>query len=56
MFGWTALAEAEHARAVSGPDRDERWTTALARCDEFGLVYYAAYARYRLAEALLEEG
>jgi DNA-binding CsgD family transcriptional regulator/tetratricopeptide (TPR) repeat protein len=53
---WVALAEAEHARAVAGPDRAERWTTVLNRCDEFGLAYYAAYARYRLAEALLADG
>ena len=53
---WVALAEAEHARAVGGPDRTERWTAALARCDEFGLAYHAAYARHRLAEALLDDG
>ena len=53
---WTVLAEAEHARVVGGSDSVERWTTAVARCDEFGLAYLAAYARYRLAQALLDDG
>ena len=51
---WTALCEGEHARVIDATDRAERWTTAVARCDEIGLVYYAAYARYRLAQARLD--
>jgi DNA-binding CsgD family transcriptional regulator len=53
---WLSLAEAEHARARSAPDVVERWTTATASCDEHGLAPHAAYARYRLAEALLAAG
>jgi DNA-binding CsgD family transcriptional regulator/tetratricopeptide (TPR) repeat protein len=53
--GWTALAEAEHARCLDTSDRAERWTAAVARCDEFGMVYYAAYARYRLAQTRLDD-
>ena len=53
---WVMLAEAEHARAVGSPERADRWKTVLDRCDEFGLAYYAAYARYRLAEASLDDG
>ena len=56
LAAWTVLAEAEHARVVGGSDNVRRWTTAVARCDEFGLAYYAAYARYRLAQALLDDG
>ena len=56
VAAWTVLAEAEHARVVGASDRAERWTTVIARCDEVGLVYYAAYARYRLAETLLADG
>jgi DNA-binding CsgD family transcriptional regulator/tetratricopeptide (TPR) repeat protein len=51
---WTALAEAEHARCLDVPDRDERWTAAIARCGGFGMIYYAAYARYRLAQTRLD--
>jgi len=53
---WTVLAEAEHARVVDASDRAERWTTAVARFDEFGMVYFAAYARFRLAQTLLDDG
>ncbi|MFO7960974.1 MAG: AAA family ATPase [Nitriliruptoraceae bacterium] len=53
---WLVLAEAEHARVVDAADRAQRWSTVVARCDELGLVYYAAYARYRLAQTLLDEG
>jgi DNA-binding CsgD family transcriptional regulator/tetratricopeptide (TPR) repeat protein len=53
---WTVLAEAEHARAVHALDSLERWTTVIARCDEVGMVYFAAYARYRLAQTLLDDG
>ena len=52
---WLALAEAEHARATGAADAVERWATAVERCDELSLVYHAADARYRLAEALLAE-
>jgi DNA-binding CsgD family transcriptional regulator len=53
---WLSLAEAEHARGRSAPDVVERWTTATARCDEQSLVPHGAYARYRLAQALLAAG
>ena len=53
---WMALAEAEYARATGAPDAVDRWTTAVQRCDELSLVYHAADGRYRLAEALLEQG
>ncbi len=53
---WTVLAEAEHARAVGASDSLERWTVAVARSDELGMVYFAAYARYRLAQTLLDDG
>jgi DNA-binding CsgD family transcriptional regulator len=53
---WMVLAEAEHSRVVDGADRVGCWATAVARCDEFGLAYDAAYARYRLAQALLSDG
>lgn len=50
---WVALADAEHARATGAPDAVDRWAAAQARCDELRLAYYAAYARYRHAEAVL---
>ena len=53
---WTALVEAEHARVLDASDKAERWTTVIARCDELEMVYYAAYARYRLAQTRLENG
>jgi DNA-binding CsgD family transcriptional regulator/tetratricopeptide (TPR) repeat protein len=53
---WTALAEAEHARVLNASDRAERWSTVLTRCDELEMVYYAAYARYRLAQTWLDRG
>jgi DNA-binding CsgD family transcriptional regulator len=53
---WLSLAEAEHARGSSAPDVVERWITATARCDELSLAPYGAYARYRLAQALLASG
>jgi len=49
------LAVAEHARAVGGSHRVERWATAVARCDEFGMPCCTAYARDRLARALLDD-
>ena len=56
VAAWRVLAEAEHARAVGASDRAERWTASVARCEEFGMIYYAAYARFRLAQALLDDG
>jgi DNA-binding NarL/FixJ family response regulator len=53
---WLSLAEAEHARARSAPDVVQRWIAATARCDEHSLAPYGAYARYRLAQALLASG
>ncbi|QBI20566.1 helix-turn-helix transcriptional regulator [Egibacter rhizosphaerae] len=51
---WLALAEAEYARVVGAPDEVDRWGAAVARCDELGLVYHGAYARYRQAQAVLD--
>jgi tetratricopeptide (TPR) repeat protein len=56
VAAWMSLVEAQHSRVVGGADTVERWTTAVTRCDEFGLVYQAACARHRLAEALLDAG
>jgi DNA-binding CsgD family transcriptional regulator len=53
---WLALAEAEHARLTAPTDAPERWSIATARCDQLGLVYHAAYARFRQAQALLDRG
>jgi DNA-binding CsgD family transcriptional regulator len=53
---WVSLAEAEHARARSAPEAVQRWTAATASCDEHALAATGAYARYRLAEALLAAG
>ena len=53
---WIALAEAEHARVVAAPDRVERWRVVRERSDELRFAHTGAYARYRLAEALLENG
>ena len=52
---WLALAEAEHARPTGADAAAERWAVAVERCERVALVYYAAYARYRLGEALLAE-
>jgi hypothetical protein len=46
-----AFAEAEMTRAT-GPSPD-RWADALAKAD---YAYYQLYARWRLAEALLQTG
>ena len=51
---WFALVEAEYARAT-GDDAVEHWTAAVERCDGSGLAHETAYARFRLAEALLEQ-
>jgi DNA-binding CsgD family transcriptional regulator len=56
VTAWVALAEAEHVRAVGDSEPAERWAAAVARCDEVGLAFYTAYARHRLAEALLDDG
>jgi DNA-binding CsgD family transcriptional regulator/tetratricopeptide (TPR) repeat protein len=53
---WTALIEAEHARVLDASDKAARWTTVIARCDALGMVYYASYARYRLALTRLDDG
>ena len=52
---WLALAEAEYARATGHDDAVERWPAAVERCDGFGLAHETAYARFRLAEALLAQ-
>ena len=52
---WVALAEAEYTRATGAAEAVERWTEAVERCDELSLVYHAADARCRLAEALLAQ-
>jgi predicted ATPase/DNA-binding CsgD family transcriptional regulator len=56
IFAWLALADAEHARLTTATDVPERWAAATARCDELGLTYHAAYARFRYAQALLDHG
>ncbi len=50
-----ALGVAEWRRAV-GQDGEEAWREAVQRLDVAGLGYDAAYARHRLAEALLRRG
>jgi DNA-binding CsgD family transcriptional regulator len=47
--------EAEHARAL-GRGAATAWGDVVARWDEFGVPYAAAYARWRHAEAILAEG
>jgi DNA-binding CsgD family transcriptional regulator len=47
-----ATAEAEWTRLVGAPD-PERWQAATVAWDKAGQPYPAAYARWRLAEALL---
>jgi DNA-binding NarL/FixJ family response regulator len=39
---------------VAGPSDPDRWAEAAAAWDELGCPWPAAYARWRLAEALLE--
>jgi DNA-binding NarL/FixJ family response regulator len=53
---WVSLAEAEHARARAASEIVQRWMAATASCDEHALAAFGAYARYRLAEALLAAG
>jgi DNA-binding CsgD family transcriptional regulator/tetratricopeptide (TPR) repeat protein len=56
MPAWLALAEAEHARLTADAALCERWATATDRCDQLGLVYHAAYARFRQGQARLDRG
>jgi DNA-binding CsgD family transcriptional regulator/tetratricopeptide (TPR) repeat protein len=48
-------AEAEQTR-VAAPSDPGRWAEAAGAWDELGCPWPAAYARWRLAEALLERG
>jgi DNA-binding NarL/FixJ family response regulator len=50
-----ATAEAEDARA-RGEGAADLWRGVVASWDELGFPYAGAYARWRLAEALLAEG
>jgi DNA-binding CsgD family transcriptional regulator len=50
-----AAAEAEWTRVAGDPD-PERWQSAVDAWDKAGQPYPAAYARWRLAEALLAAG
>jgi DNA-binding CsgD family transcriptional regulator len=50
-----ATAEAEWSRVASGSD-PARWATAAAAWDGLGFPWPAAYARWRLGEALLAGG
>ena len=49
------VAEAERARA-RGSGAAAAWSDLVEGWDAFGMPYAAAYARWRLAEALLAEG
>jgi len=53
---WTALIKAEHARVVAAADRAERWSTVIDRFEGLGMVHDTAYARFRLAQTMLEDG
>ena len=50
-----AVADAERARA-RGSGAATAWSDLVRGWDAFGMPYAAAYARWRLAEALLAEG
>ena len=50
-----AVTEAERARA-DGSGAAAAWSGVVASWDAFGMPYAAAYARWRLAEAILAEG
>jgi DNA-binding CsgD family transcriptional regulator len=52
VAAWLAMAAAERRR-VDGEPVADRWADCVARWDELGHPYPAAYARLRLAEALL---
>ena len=51
MRAWLCMADAEHSRR----DRSDpvAWTEAVAAWDDYGDMWHAAYARFRLAEALV---
>jgi DNA-binding CsgD family transcriptional regulator len=53
---WLALATAEHARATAADDTVGLWEHATVRCEEASLGYHAAYAHFRYAQALLDNG
>jgi DNA-binding CsgD family transcriptional regulator len=50
-----ATTQAEHARAA-GHGAAQAWRDVAARWDAFGAPYATAYARWRLAEAILADG
>jgi len=50
---YPALVEAEWSRVVGTPEPDA-WQAAVTRADELRDPYLGAYARWRLAEAVLE--
>ena len=50
-----ATTQAEHARAV-GSATAAAWRDVAERWDAFGAPYATAYARWRLAEAILADG
>jgi DNA-binding CsgD family transcriptional regulator/tetratricopeptide (TPR) repeat protein len=52
---YLALAQAEVDRAAGLHD-PERWAAAARAMDDLGIVFPAAYARYRQAEATVEAG
>jgi DNA-binding CsgD family transcriptional regulator/tetratricopeptide (TPR) repeat protein len=53
--GWLALAEAEHARA-RGVAAPERWSDAAIAWERLERAPFAAYCRWREAEALVTAG
>ena len=53
--GWAAAAEAEHERA-HGLARPESWSEAAAVWDRLERAPFAAYCRWRQAEALVAAG
>jgi DNA-binding CsgD family transcriptional regulator len=53
--GWLAVAEAEHSRVAGMPSPDQ-WQAGVVAWDELGRPFWAAYCRWRLAEALLASG
>jgi DNA-binding CsgD family transcriptional regulator len=52
---YQALAHAERARLDDGDDPDG-WLAAARRFDDLGIVFPAAYARFRAGETLLRAG
>ena len=55
VFAALRSAEAERTRALGASDPD-RWGAAVDAWEQRGRPYYAAYARWRLAEAHLARG